>query len=262
MDLENRDTYFFNFLKNYIQSFEIISDTQNNNFQIKKEHSIRVVKIIENLGRTINLTPQELEIAKLIALFHDIGRFSQYIEYKTFDDTKSVDHAERSVHVLKEKNLLNIYNEETQSIIFTAIIWHNKQNLPKQLKDKELLFSKLIRDADKLDIFRVVTDYYENRNKKPNHTLTWEMPDNNIISEKIFKTVQSNKIILKEWVKSQLDVKVLQMSWIFDLNFKQSFYWLAKERYIDRIYNSMPKTDNVIEIYRIIKNYLENKIFN
>ena len=47
---------------------------------------------------------------------------------------------------------------------------------------------------------------------------------------------------------------------VFDLNFKPSFELIFEQRFFEKIYNSLPKNDLVIEIYRKIKIYTENKL--
>lgn len=243
----------------YCQSFEGISEEQQKNFDIKKDHSFRVAEMILSLADQLDLNDEEKYLAYLIGLFHDIGRFKQLREFNTFNDAKSVDHANYSVQVLREGSYLDTLNEEQTKLVLTAIEYHNKRDLPKKLSESELLFARLIRDADKLDILTVLCDYYTNPKAVPNHTLTWEMPKGSVVSSAVKKQILKGNLVAKESIAHDLDIKVMQLSWVYDFNFKPSFGEIMSKRYLEKIYNSMPKSDSVIEIYRKVKVYAQNK---
>ncbi|HYQ58570.1 MAG TPA: HD domain-containing protein [Draconibacterium sp.] len=243
----------------YVNSFSELREDQKKILEIKRNHSIRVADSIEMLARKKELNENEIYLSYLIGLFHDIGRFKQLREFDTFNDSKSVDHAEYSLEVLKSGSFLDDLDEGEKQLVLFAIAQHNKLVLPKKNRDKERLFARLIRDADKLDILNVITDYYSNPTTAPNHTLTWELPTGTKISDKVLKQILNEELVSKDEVKSELDIKVMQLSWVYDLNFRPSFELMAEKRYLEKIYNSMPKNDTVIEIYRKVKVYIENK---
>lgn len=247
---------------NYFDSFKNLSAEQTKNFTIKKDHSLRVAKQSLFLANKLDLNENYRKLTYAAGLFHDVGRFRQLIEYNTFNDTNSVDHAELSVQVIQQEDFLDMLNENQKQLVFTAILLHNKFMLPKNLSKDESLFSKILRDADKTDIFRVLTDYYTNRKAEPNHTLTWELPKSNSISAAVIKEIQCEKLVSKENVKFEPDVKIMQLSWVYDVNFTASFELILQERFLEKIYSTLPKNDAVIEIYRKVKVYSENKLLN
>ena len=244
----------------YVNSFSGLSEDQVKNLEIKREHSFRVADIATMLAERMELNENETYLAFLIGLCHDIGRFKQLKEYNTFNDVKSADHADYAVEILKESNFFDDLDEGQINLILLAISQHNKLGLPKKMSDKERLFAQLIRDADKLDILRVITDYYSNPKATPNHTLTWEMPKGSAVSPKVSKQILKGDLVSKDTVINELDIKVMQLSWVYDLNYRPSFELMVENRYLDKIYNSMPKNDTVIEIYRKVKVYIENKV--
>lgn len=256
-DWINSCTTIFN---QYVDSFRELSEEQKNNFNIKKEHSLRVSELVRFLAQKLDLPENESKIAFVSGVFHDIGRFGQLIEFNTFDDSKSVDHAEFGIEILKKEGFIKEVGIEDEELIYTAILWHNKLELPNKLTDRELLHAKLLRDADKLDILRVLSEYYSQRNSKPNHTLTWELPKGTNVSDTVARDILAGKLVSKHNVVSELDVKIMQLSWVYDLNFKSSIDFLLANRFFDRIYNSMPKNDLVIGIYRKVKVFAENKL--
>lgn len=252
-------TAWFN---NYCNLFTQLTESQQLNFAIKREHSLRVADIALLLSDKLEWTDDEKQIAFLIGLLHDVGRFRQIVEFDTFSDDKSIDHAENAVKILKEENLFEVLNIGNKELVFAAIQNHNKFKISDGLTGQELLHAKLLRDADKMDIFRVLTEYYLKRSGKFNHMLTWELPKGTVVSPSVAKEVLAGKMVSKKNVASEIDVKIMQLSWVYDLNFRPTFEYLMKNRYLESVYNSLPKNDLVIEIYRKIKVYSENKIMS
>ncbi len=214
------------------------------------------------LADKLEFSFEDQKLVYFIGLFHDVGRFRQLVEFDTFNDTKSVDHAEYSVDVLNEKGVFEKFKIENVDVVITAIQNHNKLQLPEKLPEHELKFAKLIRDADKIDILKVLTEYYSKRNGVANHTLTWELPKGSSVSKSVSKEILNEKLVSKENVVSEIDVKIMQMSWVYDFNYRHSFEHLLKNRFLETIYSTLPKNDLVIEIYRKVKVYSENVIYN
>lgn len=246
---------------NYCDSFKGLTTDQKRNFEIKRDHSFRVAEFCFQLADNMEFNSEELKLAYIIGLFHDIGRFKQLVEFNTFNDAKSVDHAEYSVNVLKEEAVFEQFNIVQEELVINAILFHNKLSLPKKLSEQETRFAQLLRDADKMDIFKVLTDYYSNKNATPNHTLTWELPKGNFISVGVSKEILAGKLVSKENVLSDIDVKIMQMSWVFDINYRPTFEYLLRKRFLENIYSTLPKNDTVIEIFTKVKVYAENKLF-
>jgi HD superfamily phosphohydrolase YqeK len=246
----------------YYGTFKGLTENHQRIFEIKKEHSLRVADITLHLSDKLEWAEEDKKLAFLVGILHDIGRFSQMAEFNTFSDEKSVDHAERAISVLKEGDLFEILNISNKELVFAAILNHNKFKIQDGLTGQELLHSKLIRDADKLDIFRVLTEYYSKRSSDLNYTLTWELQKGNVVSPAVAKEIMSGKMVSKKNLISEIDVKIMQLSWVYDLNFRPTFEYLLKQRYLENVYNSLPKNDLVIEIYRKIKVFAENKIMH
>lgn len=244
----------------YCDSFKELTADQKKNFEIKKEHSLRVAGFCVQLADKLDFNSEEVKLAYFVGLFHDVGRYKQLVEFNTFNDAKSVDHAEYSVKIIKDEAILEKFGIEQEDIVTTAILFHNKLSLPKKISEQEIRFAQLLRDADKMDILKVLTEYYSNKNAAPNHTLTWELPKGNSISSAVSKEVLAGKLVSKENVLSDIDVKIMQMSWVFDINFRPTFEYMLRKRFLENIYNTLPKNDTVIEIYTKVKVYSENKL--
>ncbi len=242
------------FFKKYTGSFFGSNQYKNKNYKLKQDHTKRVCANILELCSSLNFTEQKKNIAEAIALFHDIGRFVQFKKYNTFSDEKSENHAILGLRILKETKIIN--KSEYKDIILSAIRFHNLKKLPNTLKDKKtILYSKLIRDADKLDIFNVLTSYYISK-KTDNPALDLELPRTTSYANEVIETFLSNQCVDSKLLKGDIDFKILQLSWIYDINFNKTFKIIQHEKYIEKILSVLPKNTDVERIYAHIKKYL------
>jgi putative nucleotidyltransferase with HDIG domain len=236
----------------YVKTFEYADAESQRNIDIKREHTERVTGEIINIGKKIGLNDNELNLAEIIALFHDIGRFEQYKRYNTFSDNKSEDHAELGIKILTEYDVLGMLDKEIQKVILCSIKNHNRPSLPLEETNTCLFYTRLLRDADKLDIWRVVTDYYHRKNSQRNVTLELELPDTPGISEEVYKALMNKQIVDMIHVKNLNDIKLLQVGWIYDINFKPTFECVKNRRYMESLRDALPKTTKITDIFNLI----------
>ena len=76
-------------------------------------------------------------------------------------------HCLLGLDVLNRTKVLEALDETEKHLIEKAIEYHGRKHLPENLDGQCLFFSKLIRDADKLDIFLVVIDLYTQYTNDP-----------------------------------------------------------------------------------------------
>jgi len=230
------------------------------NIDLKREHSLKTSEIIKDLGQSENLIESDLLLAECIALLHDVGRFTQLAQYGTFSDSKEVNHANMGVTILEEEQILKHLDEEEQNIILKAIGMHNMAKLPK-IQDKNLLFfTEILRDADKLDIYRIVSEHYCSKKINPNKMLELDLPEKPDISKKVYNCIIGEKVVNIENVMTLNDFKLMHMSWVYDMHLKRSYQIVNEKSYLKKIFDTLPKTDEVIDMYRNMKIYMENKL--
>ena len=157
----------------YVMTFKYDNNELQRNIDIKKEHTERVTEEIINIGKKLGLNDNELNVLNNCPV-SDIGRFEQYKQYKTFSDNKSENHAELGIKILKKYNVLGILDKEIQNLILCSIRYHHRPSVPLEETEICLFYSRLIRDGDKLDIWKVVTDYYHRKNGHRNVALELE----------------------------------------------------------------------------------------
>ena len=147
--------------KTYTSNF----DMNESHIERKVRHTFRVEKNCEKIATSIGMNDEEIKLSKLIGILHDIARFKQYTIYKTYDDTKSVDHGEFGIKILEENNYIRKYIEidRYDDIILKSILNHNKYYISNDMNDIEKIYCKIIRDADKLDImYEATCEFWKN----------------------------------------------------------------------------------------------------
>lgn len=222
------------------------------------EHTDRVVLNILILCDNLELNEDEKAIAEIVALFHDMGR----IKVLTDQDTSSepTNHAELSVEFLKKNESFNLLSDKIQTIITETILSHNKPELSQKEGDLVLFYLKLLRDADKLDVWYSTSEYVKHKTGKPNLALDLALSEKPFVTASFCQTIIDGEIPNKKDLITFNDFIIFQMALVFDLNFKKSFQILNQKQYIRHLYDSLPKNDSVIEIYRMIRIYTENRI--
>lgn len=216
--------------KKYIENF----DFQYGKIDLKIRHTYGVVKASEYVTNKLNLNKEDVELAKLIALLHDIGRFEQIRQSDSFIDNKDMDHAILGNDILFKDNFIREFIEDTQydNIISKAILNHNRLYIEDGLTERELLHAKIIRDADKTDNFRVKAEEdFENIIDNSNKDIL----ENDIISENIFNDFMDSKIIVREDRKTYMDFWVSYIAFIFDYNYKFGLEYIKEMNYINII---------------------------
>lgn len=238
----------------YADSFLSAPKADTENILLKKEHTLCVccnMRLIYN-----DLNENDQLIALTAALLHDIGRFEQLKRYGTFSDYHSEDHALLGISILKELDILSFLNPLEAQLIITAVKNHNKAMIEKGISERAMQISQLLRDADKLDIWKVVLGYYKDGLEKDNPTVVHHLPPGEDVSTGMYDVLKNHKKIHFSMLESVIDMKLFQMGWIFDINSDKALTLTAKRGYIEAIYNTLPQTEYIEKLYQMMKQYL------
>lgn len=256
------DNYFVKDLRNWFNTFvgtyNNHSEEYRKNIDIKREHTERVTGEIIDIGKALGLNENELNLAEIIALLHDIGRFEQYNTYRTFSDGKSENHAELGLKIIKEHDILHLLDPDVRDLVLCSIRYHNLPELPADETERCLFWSRLIRDADKLDIWRVVIDYYYREKGERNVALELELPDTPGFSAEVVAALMNNHIVNMMHVRNINDIKLLQAGWIYDINYPPTFVQIKKRRYMELLKGVLPQSEEVNKIFDGIDSFLQN----
>ena len=253
INIENANLEF----DKYISQF----NPEDGRIKLKMEHIKRVATMSKKIAQNLNLDDEQVKLAELIGLFHDIGRFKQAEIYNTFNDRISINHAELSVKILFDENLINKLKEDEKykKIIRLAILNHNKIRIDDGLTDDVMLFAKIIRDADKLDIYYTICEY-------DFPSIFWYSDFNcPQISEQIMNDFVNNHFINYDHIKTNSDQIPIFYAYIYDFYFDFSLKFLKEKKYLDkftnRIYDNF--TNDIVkqqakQLLEISNNFLNN----
>jgi HD superfamily phosphohydrolase YqeK len=250
---------FKRWFSDYVDGYYTDDPVDNQTVRLKQEHSERVCKEIVMLGRALNLSREDLLLAEAMALLHDVGRFQQYVIYGTFEDARSENHATLGLRELAKYRVLSVCSKAEQLLITRAIGYHNVHRLQNEENEKTLFFARLLRDADKLDIWRVFVDYYDDRNRRLNPTIVWGLPNHRVCSPKIMNALRRQVMADTRDMATLNDFKLLQMSWVFDVNFGPTFHAVYERQYVDKIAATVPKNREIREVVATVQAYLRSR---
>jgi hypothetical protein len=248
-------THLNHAFQKYLQSFPDTDERIRDHFEVKKTHTYRVIREIQLIAVKSGLSTDQTELAEILALFHDIGRFEQFTKYGTFNDDISENHATLSIRVLQEQNFLSGFDDKTIRILTLAIGHHNIPLLPKIMDPDVLLFSRLLRDADKLDIWRLTL------HQNVAFTIRNEMESSYYkVPEMILRRICEGQVVLLGFAESMNDFRLLRLSWVFDVNFPVTFSVIEKRQYIDKILAKIPEFPEKKEISEILHDHCRKRM--
>lgn len=244
----------------YCRSFYSSNEEDQKNIFLKERHTYNVCKNIVRVAEDQSLNQNEIMLAETAALFHDVGRFSQYAKYKTFKDGISVNHGKIGAEILEKERPLKNLPENEQDLIMHTVKFHNAFSVAPIKNQGMMLFLKLIRDADKLDIWRVFAEYYESGENERASATTLGLPDTPDYSDDTLLYLFKEQIAPNAVIKTLNDFKLLQLSWVYDLNFKTSFSLLLERDYIKRICARLPQTEDIKKASLFLQEFANKKL--
>lgn len=257
--MTEHDVLFFReWFNDYVERFQSDDPYTNENNAIKIGHSRRVCGHCVDICRSLEprLPEEKIYMAETIGLLHDIGRFEQFQKYRTFSDGKSENHAQLGAAVIRRETVLSRLEETEQSIILKGIQFHNLKDIPSNENDDTRFLLKIVRDADKMDILNVLAEFYATGDSTQNPALALDLPDSPGVSDAVVRDLMARRCVDLKHVRFVNDFKLLQISWVFDLNFDYSLNHINARGYMDRIITTLPQIPEIQRIHHHITNYI------
>ena len=223
--------------KNYFEKFLNCNfDISDKKISHKINHTYNVVENAKYLCKCLKLDEVNTELAMIIALLHDIGRFDQAKEMQTFrEDITNFDHATLGVKLLFEKGEIKNYIGDKQFylIIEKAIANHSKYILDETgMSNIEILHCKIIRDADKIDIFNIWANLDE-----------MEIKSDGEISLEVVNEFFEGKMIHNENKKTNADNVIGTLSYIYDIFYKETFEYIDCQNFLNNLFERLEEKD-------------------
>jgi len=233
----------------------------NRHLRLKQEHTRRTGAEILYLADRLALDDNDRRIAETIALLHDVGRFPQFATYRTYNDLRSTDHGCLGVEVLDREGVLESLAAQERDWIRTAVAHHNQKALPADLNGRALLFLKLIRDADKLDIYRVVASIYRrHREGREGSSFEVELPDEPRVSPEVVEAVLAGQLIEYRALRTLNDIRLCQIGWVHDMNFAASLERLRASGLLEELLGYLPQTAEVAQVREAIFRHIDSRL--
>ena len=230
-------------------------DFEEDAIRRKYEHSYRVMELSDKIVYSLGLEEDDSYLACIIGLLHDVGRFPQWKEYKTFSDSKSINHAILGAKLLFDEGLIKKFklDESDYYLVRTAIENHSVYKLDEnKLKDKVLLHSKIVRDADKIDIL------YELSTPK----IIGIKDDDSKISEEVKNSFYKHEEIDRKEIKTVNDRVLMKFGFVYGLYFDYSKKTILENEYLDRMYETLKNKKLFKPYFEEAKKYLEGCVKN
>ena len=213
--------------------------------KLKIDHTYRVATFCDSIARSLNLSDEDRDIAWLCGMLHDLGRFEQIKRYGTFNDSQSIDHAKLSADLLFEEHLADDYvygfeQDAMRPVIELAIRSHSAYRLPEGISAREKMFCDILRDADKIDIFRVNID----TSPEEIYNVTTEELKNSQVSPEVMQCFDEEHAVLRSLKKTAIDNYVAHMALTFELVYPKSRQLVYEQGYLEQMLEF--KSDNSV----------------
>ncbi len=208
---------------------------------MKYDHTEQVVIEARGIADSLKLPHKERELVLIAAILHDVGRYRQLDEYGTFSDKKSVDHGDLSRDIVEATPTLRFLNEKAREIVYTSIAAHNKLSVPNGLTPVADRVTRIIRDADKIDILRLLAAHYREPVERRNPVVEMSLPDEPTVRADILDQLIDERSVVVDALANTTELKILQLSWLYDINYLWTFQVLEKRGYVKRVIETLPE---------------------
>jgi hypothetical protein len=226
----------------YVDTFRDGSGALPDMLRLKLEHTHGVVADARRImaGESWDATARTLGEAS--ALLHDAGRYSQMAEFGTFQDSKSIDHAKRGVQVIQQQRWLDHLHAEERNLVLAAVALHNRRAIPPSLIPRLIPLAHLVRDADKLDIFRVMESAVNDGSLARNPEIAWGLQVKGAPSPDVVAAISQGRSVSYTWIRTLSDFVLIQVGWLIGGFYNDTALRLACERKVLEFREAFLKT--------------------
>ncbi len=198
----------------YVDGYRQADGSLSQLLQLKVDHTLSVIADARRIMDGERWGGDSRMCGEACALLHDVGRYSQVSEYGTFEDAKSIDHAVRGVEVIESAGWLAELDAPIRKRILTAVASHNKKEVAPALDTVTAELCHLVRDADKLDIFRVLEQAVGDGSLERNPEIAWGLQVKGAPSPNVAEAVVKGQAVSYTWIKTLSDFVLIQVGWM------------------------------------------------
>lgn len=232
-----------------VQAFETYAanyDLKDPNIYLKYVHTGKVAENCEKIAKSLGLSVSDCNLAWEIGMLHDIGRFEQLRRFDTFNDAVSIDHAQFGADLLFKDGLMKNFDDSGRDndLIEKAVRYHSLYRIPEGLTEREMMFCQIIRDADKVDIYRA---NYETGVHVVYH-VTEEELQNSEITPRVYEIFCEERAIPREIKRTVADNLVGHIALSFELVYPKSRELAAEQGFIWKLLDTRFKHPQTIDL--------------
>lgn len=225
-----------NHLRKQFADYTMNYDPSMTKIRLKIIHTYKVAEICDIIADSLNLSEEDKIIAWTCGMLHDVGRFEQVKRYNTFVDSESVDHANFGADLLFTDNLyeqmvLTNVTPDQKDVIEKAIRAHSSFRIPETLTTRERLFANLLRDADKVDIFRVNFEFPLDEI----FNIDMSVLKSSGVSDDVKKAFDEHRCVIRHERKTPVDFLIAHICLVFELVYKKSVEITSERGYIYKL---------------------------
>lgn len=280
-------------IKKTFQEYTDRYDSTNPKIKLKIDHTYRVANLCEQIAQSLELSAAEVDLAWLSGMLHDVGRFEQLRRYNTFSDAQSIDHARFAVELLYDEGLIADYVPEisTTELVAGARTWwsmgganesptaqsedmplsdilqtlriaigeHSAYRIQKGLDERTRMFCQILRDADKVDIFRVICD------TPMEEVYGFQTKDilRSAITPEVMQAFYEHHAVLRKLKKCPADYIVAHGSLTFELVYPESLRIAKEQGYLKQMMSFQSENPDTAEMFEDLRKdlngYLEER---
>lgn len=252
MDLQHAKSEFERYLDGY--------DREDDKVRLKIVHTYGVTECSRQIAERMGLAREDQELAELIGLLHDIGRFEQLKRFDSFEPD-TMDHAAFGVRILFDEGMIRhfVKDDAWDEVISTAIAKHSDFRLEGITDERVLLHARIIRDADKLDNCRVkLEDTIETI-----LGVSAGQVGETLISREVLEQFQRKDSILSSARKTKMDYWLSYLAYFFDINYRVSMEIIRENNYVVRLIRRIPYSNpetkrQMAEVEETLCRYVED----
>ena len=237
-------------------------NAQDEKVRLKIEHTYRVADLCEQIAVSLQLPKAEVDLAWLIGLLHDVGRFEQLRNYGTFNDAQSIDHAKYGAEILFEQGRIRDYlaDDTEDALIQTAVAQHSAYRIPENLDGRTERFCHIIRDADKIDILKVNVEFP----LEEIYNVTSEELRNGQVTEEVMDSFEEEHAVLRSLKQTAVDNVVGHISLVYELVWPVSLKLVQEQGYLEQLmhfqsYNEVTR-QHFVRIREKMHEYMKQNI--
>lgn len=241
------------YVKRAFASYTEHYDPDDPKIKLKIDHTYRVADLCERIAATVS--GADTDLSWLAGMLHDIGRFEQVRRYGTFADAQSVDHAALGADLLFKEGLMESfgdYDERTLDILEKAIRNHNRFRIEDGLSEEYMVYCRILRDADKIDILRVNTE----TPIEEIYNVTTDELRSSAVSEEVKQGFRERRAILRSKRLTMADILVSHVCLVFELVYPVSIQIVREQGYLYQLLAFESRNEDTKAWFEYMRNYL------